>query len=220
MADFDPDKATPSAAVKPGLGLPHESDETTHYSIIDAEGNAVANTYTLRDDFGSTVIVPGTGVLLNNVMDDLAAKPGTANAFGLVIGDVNAIYPGRRAASSQAPAMVFKDGKFLLATGSPGGPSIINTTLQVVTNVIDFEMPVMQAVEAPRITSQWMPDLIHYERYRMSTDTLNALRAKGHKMEIRPINQGDAETVMIDPKTNLRLGASDPRKPDTKSVGY
>lgn len=220
MANFDPRKATPSATVQPGLGLPHESTETTHFSIVDGEGNAVANTYTLRDDFGSSVTVPGTGILLNNIMDDLAAKPGTANAFGLILGEVNSIRPGRRSASSQTPAMVFKDGKFRLATGSPGGPAIINTVLQVITNVIDFGLPVMQAVEAPRITHQWLPDLVHYERYRMSEDTLSALRAMGHKMEIRPINQGDAETVMIDPKTGRRLGASDPRKPDTKSVGY
>jgi gamma-glutamyltranspeptidase/glutathione hydrolase len=220
MADFDPQRATPSSVVKPGLGLPRESDETTHYSIIDAQGNAVSNTFTLRDTFGSGVTIPGTGVLMNNVMDDMAAKVGVANSFGLVLGDANAVRPGRRAASSQTPTIVLKDGRFLLATGSPGGPTIINTVLQVITNVIDFEMPVMQAVEAPRINHQWLPDIVQYERHRMSTDTQNALQAMGHKLEIRPINQGGAETVMIDPATNLRLGASDIRKPDAKSVGY
>jgi gamma-glutamyltranspeptidase/glutathione hydrolase len=220
MADFDPQKATPSTSVKPGLGPPQESDETTHFSIVDTQGNAVANTFTLRDDFGCAVTIPGTGVLMNDVMDDMAAKVGEANSFGLVLGEANAIRPGRRAASSQTPTMVFKDGDFLLATGTPGGPTIINTMLQVITNVIDFEMPVMQAVEAPRINHQWLPDQIQYERFRMSTDTISALKAMGHKLTIRPINQGGAETVMIDPGSKLRLGASDPRKPDSKSVGY
>lgn len=220
MAGFNPRKATPSKDIGPGLAPTRESPDTTHYSIVDAQGNAVANTYTLRDDFGCSVTVPGTGVLLNNVMDNMAAKVGVPNAFGLIIGEANAIRPGWRAASSQTPAMVFKDGKFLLATGSPGGPTIINTVLQVITNIIDFQLPLMQAVEAPRINHQWMPDQIQYERYRMSADTLNALKTLGHKVEIRPLNQGDAETVMIDPETNLRLGASDPRKPDTKSAGY
>lgn len=219
MADFDPAHATPSRAVKPGLG-PHESLETTHFSVVDAEGNAVANTYTLRNAFGSGVTIPGTGVLMNNVMDDLAAKVGVPNMAGLMQGEANAIKPGKRALSSMTPTMVFKDGKLLLVTGSPGGPTIINTVFQVVTNVIDFHMPVMQAVEAPRITHQWLPDELTHEHYGMSPDTEALLRAMGHKVVDSGRYQGEAESILIDPETGIRFGAADPRLPDTKAVGY
>lgn len=220
MSTFDPLKATPSAAVKPGLEVPHESRETTHYSVVDAQGNAVSNTYTLRNSFGSGVTIPGTGLLMNNIMDDLASKVGAPNALGLIQGPANAIEPGKRAVSSITASMVFKDGKLLLVTGSPGGPTIINTVFQVITNVIDFQMPVMQAVEAPRIHHQWMPDQLEYERFGMSTDTVAALRAMGHTPAERASYQGEAETIMIDPVSGLRLGASDPRQADTKAIGY
>jgi len=220
MATFDPLRATPSDTVKPGLDAPHESRETTHYSVVDAEGNAVSNTYTLRNSFGSGVTIPGTGLLMNNIMDDLASKVGAPNALGLIQGPANAIEPGKRAVSSISATMVFKDGKLLLVTGSPGGPTIINTVFQVITNVIDFQMPVMQAVEAPRVHHQWMPDHLEYERFGMSTDTVAALRAMGHMPSERPTYQGEAETIMIDPVSGLRLGASDPRQADTKSIGY
>ncbi|MBL9214418.1 MAG: gamma-glutamyltransferase [Opitutaceae bacterium] len=220
MADFNPRQATPSAVIKPGLGLPHESNDTTCYAVVDAQGNAVSNSYTLRNSYGSGVTIPGTGLLMNNVMDNMATKVGQPNMFGLVIGEVNIISPGRRAASSQTPVMVFKDGRLLLVTSSPGGPTIINTVLQVITNVVDFGMPVMQAVEAPRIHHQWLPDKIEYERYGLSADTLNALQAMGHTVAVRPTYQGDAETILVDPKTGRRLGASDPRQPDATSVGH
>lgn len=229
MADFSPDRATPAAAVQPGLGKfvpkpPHESDQTTHFSVIDAAGNAVSNTYTLNGAFGSGVTIPGTGILMNNEMDDFTAQVGTANMFGLIQGEANAIAPGKRPLSSMTPTFVFKDGSLVLITGSPGGPTIINTVLQIITNVIDHGMPVMQAVEAPRINHQWMPDVITYERYGMSADVIAALKARGHILKERASYegsyQGDGETIAIEPKTGMRYGAADPRKADSKAVGY
>jgi gamma-glutamyltranspeptidase / glutathione hydrolase len=235
MTDFSPDKATPSASVTGGLGpvklsqraqLQHdfEPTETTHVSVIDAAGNAVTSTYTLNGGYGSGVTIPGTGILMNNEMDDFTAKVGVMNMFGLLQSAANAIVPGKRPLSSMTPTFVFKDGRLLLATGSPGGPTIINTVLQVVTNVIDHGLPVMQAVEAPRVHHQWMPDSLSYERYGISADTAAMLRAKGHVLKERVSYeggyQGDAETIFVDPKTNLRHGAADPRKPDSRAVGY
>jgi gamma-glutamyltranspeptidase/glutathione hydrolase len=218
MADFRPDRATPSEAVAPGLG-PQESLETTHFSVVDADGNAVSNTYTLRNSFGSGVTIPGTGVLMNNVMDDLAAKVGVPNMHGLMQGPANAIEPGKRALSSMTPALVLKDGRLLLVTGSPGGPTIINTVFQVITNVIDFDLPVMQAVEAARIHHQWQPDELVHERFGMSPDSAEKLRAQGHKVVDSGRYQGAAETIWIDPATGRRHGAADPRHPDAKAVG-
>lgn len=219
MADFDPARATPSASVVPGLSI-SESAETTHFSVVDAQGNAVSNTYTLRNSFGSGVTIPGTGLLMNNVMDDLAAQVGVPNMHGLMQGPANAIEPGKRALSSQTPALVFKDGRLLLVTGSPGGPTIINTVFQIVSNVIDFGMPVMQAVEAPRIHHQWLPDELAYEAFGLSADTAALLQAKGHTLTERARYQGQAETIMIDPATGARLGAADPRYADAAAVGY
>jgi gamma-glutamyltranspeptidase/glutathione hydrolase len=235
MASFDPNKATPSDAVQPGLGplklatrpspsSTGEATETTHFTVVDAAGNAVASTYTLNGAYGSGVTIPGTGILMNNEMDDFTAKVGVKNMFGLLQGPANAIVPGKRPLSSMTPTLVFRDGKLLLATGSPGGPTIINTVLQVISNLIDHAMPVMQAVEAPRVHHQWMPDTLTYERYGISPDTAALLTAKGHTLKERVSYeggyQGDAETVFVDPKTNLRHGAADPRKPDSRAVGY
>jgi len=232
MADFSPDRATPAAAVAPGLGPfdpstivpPPESTETTHFSVVDAAGNAVANTYTLNGAYGSGVTIPGTGILMNNEMDDFTSKPGTPNMFGLLQGEANAIVPGKRPLSSMTPTLVFRDHQLLLVTGSPGGPTIINTVLQIITNVIDHRLPVMAAVEAPRIHNQWMPDVVTYERFGMSPDTQALLRAKGHTLPERRsyegAYQGDGETVALDPATGLRLGAAYPRKPDSAAVGY
>ncbi|MCW5547833.1 MAG: gamma-glutamyltransferase [Opitutaceae bacterium] len=219
MADFDPMRVTASAGLAPGLGL-RESAETTHFSVVDREGNAVSNTYTLRNSFGSGVTIPGTGLLMNNVMDDLAAKVGVPNMHGLMQGPANAIEPGKRALSSQTPAMVFRDGRLLLVTGSPGGPTIINTVFQIITNVIDFKMPVMQAVEAPRIHHQWLPDELTYEPFGLSSDTAKLLEGKGHKLTLRTRYQGQAETIMIDPATGMKMGAADPRHPDARAVGH
>jgi gamma-glutamyltranspeptidase / glutathione hydrolase len=236
MSDFSPDKATSSDAVQAGLGpvklarhgqlapLTLEATETTHFSVVDAAGNAVGNTYTINGGYGSGVTIPGTGILLNNEMDDFTAKIGVKNMFGLLQGPANAIGPRKRPLSSMTPALVFRDGKLLLVTGSPGGPTIINTVLQVISNVVDHGMPVMQAVEAPRIHHQWMPDVLTYERYGISKDTAALLTAKGHTLKERVsyegAYQGDAETVFVDPKTNVRHGAADPRKPDSLAVGY
>jgi gamma-glutamyltranspeptidase/glutathione hydrolase len=219
MADFDPDRATPSEEVAPGLG-PRESLETTHYSIVDAEGNAVANTYTIRNAYGSAVTIPGTGLLMNNVMDDLAAKVGVPNQSGLMQGPANEIAPGKRPLSSMTPTLVFKDEELLLVTGSPGGPTIINTVLQVVTNVIDYGMSAMDSVRAPRVTHHWLPDTLSYERHGLSQDTVALLEAMGHRpVESRGL-QGEAETILIDPASGIRWGAADPRLPDTRAVGY
>jgi gamma-glutamyltranspeptidase/glutathione hydrolase len=244
MKDYNPARATPSAGLKvarpagamgasPAPSPGAESTETTHFSVVDAAGNAVGNTYTLNGGFGSGVTIPGTGILMNNEMDDFTAKPGVPNAYGLLQGEANAIAPGKRPLSSMTPTFVFQDGQLLLVTGSPGGSTIINTVLEVITNVIDHHMTVMQAVEAPRIHHQWMPDVINYEPDGLSPSTLAALRAMGHTLAVRslydydvkdiPISeyyQGDAPTIAIDPKTHLLLGAADPRKPDAKAVGY
>ncbi len=238
MKNYDPQKATPSAGLPAGKPAgweaiaaldkkspaKKESMETTHFSVVDAAGNAVSNTYTLNGGYGSGVTITGTGVLMNNEMDDFAAKPGSPNMFGLVQGEANAIAPGRRPLSSMVPTFVNKDGKLLLVTGSPGGPTIINTVLEIITNVIDHQMPVMQAVEAPRFHHQWMPDAMTYERGGLSIDTLNLLDAMGHHItrheNFEGAYQGDGETIMVDPKTHLILGASDPRRGDAKAIGY
>jgi gamma-glutamyltranspeptidase/glutathione hydrolase len=229
MAGFSPEHATPASAVQPGLGKftvrpSSESTETTQFSIIDAAGNAVSNTYTLNGAFGSGVTIPGTGILMNNEMDDFTSQVGTANMFGLIQGEANAIVPGKRPLSSMTPTFVLKDGKLVLITGSPGGPTIINTVLQIITNVIDHGMPVAQAVEAPRINHQWMPDVITYERFGMSADVVTALQARGHTVKERQsyegAYQGDGESIAVDPQTGLRYGAADPRKADSKAVGY
>ena len=232
MADFSPDHATSAAAIAPGLGafdlksalVRPEKLETTHFSVVDAVGNAVANTYTLNGAYGSGVTIPGTGILMNNEMDDFTAQVGTPNMFGLLQGEANAIVPGKRPLSSMTPTLVFKDGRLVLVTGSPGGPTIINTVLQIISNVVDHQMPVMQAVEAPRIHNQWMPDLTTFERFGLNADTAALLRAKGHTLKERSsyegAYQGDGETIAVDPKTGLRLGAADPRKGDSAAIGY
>jgi len=222
MRDFNPHRATPSTGLSPGLDGGGESNDTTHFSVVDAAGNAVSNTYTLRTGFGSGVTIPGTGVLLNNVMDNLAARVGVPNEHGLMQGPANAIEPGKKPMSSQTPAMVFQDGRLLLVTGSPGGPTIINTVFQIISNVIDFGMPVSQAVEEPRIHHQLFPDELNFEPYAMPADTAALLEAKGHKVvQLRRSRyQGHAETIMIDPVTGHRLGAADPRHADATAVGH
>jgi len=229
MADFDLNKATLAAMIKPGLGpftfvAAQESHETTQFSVVDKAGNAVSNTYTINDWFGSRVTIPGAGFLLNNEMDDFTAKVGVPNLYGLLQSEANAIAPGKRPLSSMSPTIVSKDGKVLLVTGSPGGSTIINTVLEIITNVIDHKMPVMQAVEYPRFHNQWMPDMIFYERYGMSPDSIAKLTEMGYKLkEGTPWGapyQGDGETVGVDWEKGLLLGASDPRNADGRAVGY
>ena len=197
----------------------HESGETTHFSVVDSAGNAVSNTYTLNGAFGSGVTIPGTGMLMNNQMDDFTSATGIPNMFGLIQGEANAIAPGKRPLSSMTPTFVLKDGRLVLVTGSPGGPTIINTVLQVISNFIDLHMAVQEAVDAPRINEQWMPDVIRFEHHGLPPETAAGLRAEGHVLE-EAGRQGDAETIAIDPRNQLIYGASDPRNADSKAVGY
>ena len=214
------ERASTSAEVKAGRPTGAESEETTHFTVVDAEGNCVSNTYTLNDSYGSKVVMKGTGVLMNDEMDDFAAKPGTPNMFGLIQGERNAVAPRKRPLSAMTPTFVLRrDGSLWFAVGSPGGPTIINTVLQVITNVIDFDMNIQQAVDAPRIHHQWLPDELVYEPYGVSADTFRALEERGHKLTARPRYMGDAQGIMIEEKTGVRLGASDPRG-SGEPVGY
>ena len=179
---IDPAHASSSDSVKPGKLSAYESTETTHYSIVDAEGNAVTVTYTLNGGFGSGVTATKLGFLLNNEMDDFAPKPGEPNAYGLVQGEANAIAPHKTPLSSMAPSMVLRDGKLYLIVGSPGGPTIINTVLQVILNVLDFNMNAQEAVDQPRIHHQWLPDTLKMER-GFSPDTIDLLKARGHRID-------------------------------------
>ncbi|HZT60228.1 MAG TPA: gamma-glutamyltransferase, partial [Pyrinomonadaceae bacterium] len=214
------ERASTSAEVKAGQPTGAEDEETTHFTVVDADGNCVSNTYTLNDTFGSKVVIKGTGVLMNDEMDDFAAKPGVPNMFGLIQGERNSVAPHKRPLSAMTPTFVLrKDGSLWFAVGSPGGPTIINTVLQVITNVVDFDMNIQQAVDAPRIHHQWLPDEIVYEPYGMSADTFRALEDRGHKITDRPRYMGDAQGIMIEEKTGVRLGASDPRG-SGEPVGY
>jgi gamma-glutamyltranspeptidase / glutathione hydrolase len=215
---IDPFIASDAASLGHGNPAPFESEQTTHFSVVDVSGNAVANTYTLNGGFGSGVTIPGTGILLNNEMDDFSSKPGSPNAYGLIHGKANAIAPRKRPLSAMTPTIVLKEGKLFMVLGSPGGPTIINTVLQTLLNVIDFRMSVQEAVDAPRIHHQWMPDRLVMERIGFSEDVIQALKARGHAVEVRG-TIGDCQSIMIDPETGTRLGAADPRL-DGKAAGY
>ena len=194
-----------------------EPENTTHYSVVDADGNAVSVTTTLNDSFGSRVTAAGLGFLLNDEMDDFAAKQGVPNAYGLVQGPANAIGPGKRPLSAMTPTIVLKDGKLFLVLGSPGGPTIITTVANVLIGVVDFGLDIQEAVNAPRFHNQWLPDVILVED-RISPDTMNVLRSKGHKLTVRHF-WGDAECIMVDPRTGERLAGADGRN-NGKAVGY
>ncbi len=215
------ERASTSAEVRAGRPAGYESEETTHYTVVDAEGNAVANTYTLNDSYGSAAVAKGTGIILNDEMDDFAVKPGTANMYGLIQGERNAVAPRKRPLSAMTPTIVLrKDGSFWFTVGSPGGPTIINTVLCVITNVIDFEMNIQQAIDAPRMHHQWLPDEIVSEPYGFSPDTKRALGSRGHAFAKKDRYLGDAEGIMIEEKTGVRLGATDPRRSDGVAIGY
>jgi gamma-glutamyltranspeptidase/glutathione hydrolase len=194
-----------------------EPENTTHFSVVDAEGNAVAVTTTLNDSFGSRVTAEGLGFLLNNEMDDFAVKQGVPNAYGLIQGPANAIGPGKRPLSAMTPTIVLKDGKLFLVLGSPGGPTIITTVANILMGVVDFGLDIQEAVNAPRFHHQWLPDAIDVED-RLSPDTMNVLRSKGHRLKTAHF-WGDGECIMVDAKTGERLGASDGRN-NGKAVGY
>ncbi len=217
---ISPERASTSTEVRAGRPAGYESEETTHFTVVDAEGNAVANTYTLNNSYGSAAVAKGTGMLLNDEMDDFAAKPGTPNMYGLIQGERNAVAPKKRPLSAMTPTIVLrKDGSFWFTVGSPGGPTIINTVFCVITNVIDFEMNIQQAIDAPRIHHQWLPDELVGEPYGFSGDTQRALKDRGHKLA-KPRYLGDAEGIMIEEKTGVRLGATDPRRSDGVAIGY
>ena len=196
-----------------------EPDHTTHYSVVDPDGNAVSVTTTLNDSFGSHVTAEGLGFLLNDEMDDFSAKPGVANMYGLVQGPANAIGPGKRPLSAMTPTIVLKDGKLFLVLGSPGGPTIITTVANVLMGVVDYGLNIQQAVNAPRFHDQWMPDEIVIEPTGISPDTVGILERMGHKFKKSRDYMGDAECIAIDDKTGERLGASDGRN-EGKAVGF
>ena len=215
-ASIKPQQARPGKDIRPGRPQPYESDQTTHYSVVDKAGNAVAVTYTLNTNFGSGIVAKGTGILLNNEMDDFSAKPGVANAYGLVGGDANAVQAGKRPLSSMTPTLVLKDGKPVLVTGSPGGARIITTVLQQVVNHIDFGMNPAEAAATPRFHHQWTPDELRVEK-GFSPDTLALLKQWGHKVALKA-SMGRTQTIEI--RDGLLRGASDPRNPDGKTMGY
>ena len=219
-ASIKPDRASTSAEIRAGRPAGYESDDTTHFTAVDADGNAVANTYTLNNSYGSAAVAKGTGILLNNEMDDFAAKPGTPNLYGLIQGERNAVAPRKRPLSAMTPTIVLrKDGSLWFTVGSPGGPTIINTVMCVITNVIDYGMNIQQAIDAPRIHHQWLPDEVVGEPFGFSGDTQRALSARGHRLSKTRV-LGDAEGIMIEENTGVRLGATDPRRSDGQAVGY
>ena len=233
------DKATPSENVQPGME-PHEKPETTHYSIVDHDGNAVSTTYTVNGRFGAVVIAPGTGFFLNDEMDDFTVKVGEKNLYGLVQGTANSISPGKRPLSSMSPTLVTKDNKIFMVLGSPGGSRIITITLQTALNVIDHGMAPQEAVDAPRIHHQWLPDEVYYEQRGVSADTLKILAGMGYKMVeqtpwgaaelilvglpgaagVSPANSGNDSAVSGKVREGYLYGANDVRRPAGSAVGY
>ncbi|MGB7441218.1 MAG: gamma-glutamyltransferase [Coleofasciculaceae cyanobacterium] len=211
------ERATPSQVIAPGNPNQfNESTQTTHYSVIDQYGNAVANTYTLNFSYGTGITAAGTGILLNNEMDDFSAKPGVPNAFGLIGGEFNAIEPEKRMLSSMTPTIVMKDGKPYLATGSPGGSQIITTVLQVIMNVIDHKMNIAAATNAFRVHHQWLPDQLMVEK-GLNGDTIHLLREKGHEVS-QQSSIGSTQSIMV--VDDSLHGASDPRRPGALTLGY
>lgn len=209
------------APVEAGNPVAFEPSETTHFSVVDADGNAVSNTYTLNGGYGGGVTVEGAGFLLNNEMDDFASKPGVPNMFGLVQGEANAVAPHKRPLSSMTPTMVVGAQGLVplrLVLGSPGGGTIINTVLQVILDVLVFDMDVRRAVTAPRFHHQWKPDQLTLERWGFSADTTQRLEEAGYKLAYRD-GIGECQAIELDPKTGWRFGAADPRG-DGKAVGY
>ena len=233
------DKATPSAEVQPGLA-PHEKTETTHYSIVDKDGNAVSTTYTINGRFGAVVIAPGTGFFLNDEMDDFTVKVGVKNLYGLVQGAANVIAPKKQPLSSMSPSLITKEGKTFMVLGSPGGSRIITITLETALNVIDHGMAPQEAVDAPRIHQQWLPDEVYYETRGLSADTLKILQEMGYKMTeqtpwgaaeliligipgaagVASASSGNDGAVSGTLRPGFIYGANDGRRPSGAAVGY
>ncbi|HWQ61682.1 MAG TPA: gamma-glutamyltransferase [Negativicutes bacterium] len=209
-AKIEPDKATPSSDVRPGQPTLHEGTNTTHYSIVDRWGNAVAITYTINDYYGCGAAVSGAGFLLNNEMDDFSVKPGVPNIYGLVGGDANAVEPYKRPLSSMSPTIVLEDGKLFMVVGSPGGSRIITTVLQVISNVIDHDMNIREAIDAPRVHMQWLPDELRIEKNGLVKDVVDKLTAMGYKVVVRG-NMGDVNAIVVDQGSGTICGAGDSR---------
>ncbi|MFA6542011.1 MAG: gamma-glutamyltransferase [Bacteroidota bacterium] len=210
-ATIDTTKASESRNIFHGTAPSHESDQTTHYSVVDKWGNCVSVTTTLNGGFGCDVAVDGAGFLLNNEMDDFSAKPGVPNMFGALGNVANEIQPNKRMLSSMTPTIVLKEGKPFMVIGTPGGTTIITTVMQVICNVIDFGMNIQEAVDAPRIHQQWSPDVTYYEKRGLSFDTIEKLQAMGQRLEERRGTSGLAEGIIIDPAGGMLYGATDPR---------
>ncbi len=208
---IDTMKASASKDISHGTPPLHESEQTTHYSVVDKWGNCVSVTTTLNGGFGCSVAVDGAGFLLNNEMDDFSAKPGVPNIYGALGNIANEIQPNKRMLSSMTPTIVVKDGKPFMVIGTPGGTTIITTVMQVICNVIDFDMNIQQAIDAPRIHHQWSPDVTDYERRGLSVDTIEKLESMGHILKERRGNSGLAEGIVIDNTHGVLFGASDPR---------
>jgi gamma-glutamyltranspeptidase/glutathione hydrolase len=214
---IDPKKATPSADLARDVPIKDEGDSTTHFSVIDGDGTAVSNTYTLERSYGSRIVVRGAGFLLNNEMIDFNWYPGETTRGGNIGTEANTILPGKRMLSSQTPTILSRDGKVLLITGSPGSRTIINTVLNIVINVVDFGMDASAAVDAPRLHHQWFPDVLRFEGASEHEAVVERLREMGHTVESS--SQGDAHTILVDPKTGAYVGAADHRI-NGKASGY
>lgn len=214
MKSLNWNAATPSTSIQPGIFAGYESDQTTHYSIVDRDGNAVAITTTLNDSFGSKIFVTGAGFLLNNEMDDFSEKPGVPNMYGLIGGKANSIQPGKRMLSAMTPTIIEKDGKLFMVVGTPGGSTIITSVFQTVLNVIDFDQDMQQAVTSKRFHSQWLPDEVDIEAGALDTLTRQRLEKKGYKItDHKPIGRVDA---ILKTKWGYYEGGADPRGDDTK----
>lgn len=216
-AEIDLTRATPSTEIEAGVAAPREGNDTTHYSVVDKAGNVVSVTTTINLSFGSGIAVEGAGFLLNNEMDDFSAKPGVPNAFGLLGNEANAIAPGKRMLSSMTPTIVLKDGEPFLVVGSPGGSTIITTVLQVILNTEVHDMNVQEAVSAPRVHSQWMPDVIAAESRALQPDVIARLEAMGHTIQ-QGTHWGSANSILIN--THGLWGAADPRQGNAYAAGY
>jgi gamma-glutamyltranspeptidase/glutathione hydrolase len=210
------DKARKSIDVAPALDLVKESPQTTHYSVMDKDGNAVSNTYTLNYTYGNGVVAAGTGIVMNNEMDDFSINPGFQNGFGLVSGEANSVQPHKRPLSSMTPTIMLKDDKPFFVTGSPGGGMIINVVFQSLMNIAEFEMNVRESVAVPRIHHQWLPDAVTFEE-GVSVDTLNILKGMGHTM-VPSRFSGSLTSIMY--RDGIYYGAADPRIMDAEAIGY
>lgn len=209
--------STPSGEIKPGVFI-NESDQTTHYSVIDKDGNMVSVTTTLNNTYGSGVVVDGAGFLLNDEMDDFASKPGEPNMFGLVGNEANAIEPGKRMLSSMTPTIILKDGSPFMVVGSPGGGRIITSVFTTIINVIDFKMPLDSAIDKPRFHHQWLPEYLQYEAGAIDDEVLAKLQEKGHQVK-QISDYGRVEAILVDWKNHTYYGHSD-RRGYGAAIGY